>query len=62
MSPKNEEGLKEARAKQIAQKLGEKFKAAFGMEYQIISKEEVFTNNNRNSNRHKKYYTSEYKR
>ena len=41
MSPKNEIDIKEARAKDIAQKLGTKFKAAFGMEYQIISKEDA---------------------
>ena len=41
MSPKNDVGIKQMRANQIAEKLGEKFKLAFGMEYQMISKEDA---------------------
>ena len=41
MSPKDEKGISQARANEIAEKLGEKFKLAFGMEYQMISKEDA---------------------
>ena len=39
MFPKNEAEIRKARANEIAQKLGEKFKIAFGIDYQMISKE-----------------------
>lgn len=39
MFPKDESQMKQARANQIAMNLGDKFKLAFGMDYQIISKE-----------------------
>ena len=42
MYPNNDVEIKEYRAKQIANSLGNKFKLAFGMDYQIITENEAY--------------------